>query len=139
MSEPTTNGSLIPERLRDLLSDDVKAFASLALTRKDGTPHVSPVWFAWDGEHVILNTARNRVKDRILKRRPRVSMSIMDPSNPYRYVLITGPVVDETEQGGYEQISALNVKYHGNADYPKRPGEVRVTYKVRPESVFPKK
>jgi hypothetical protein len=66
-------------------------------------------------------------------------MSIMDPSNPYRYLLLSGLVVDETEVGGYEQISALNVKYHGNPDYPKRPGEVRVTYKVKIDSVFPKK
>src|SRR5829696_2065657 len=132
MTEPVSNvsanGNLVPERLRDLLGDDVKAFASLALTRRDGRPHVSPVWFAWDGEHVIVNTARNRVKDRILKRRPKVSMSIMDPSNPYRYLLITGTVVDETEEGGYEMICTLNQKYHGKYEYPKRPGEVRVTY-----------
>lgn len=139
MTEPVSDGSLIPERLLDLLSDDVKSFASLALTRRDGRPHVSPVWFAWDGEHVIVNTARNRVKDRILKRHPKVSLSIMDPKNPYRYVLITGPVVAETEEGGYEMICTLNEKYHGSRDYPRHPGEVRVTYKVRAENVFPKK
>ncbi len=139
MAEETSIGNPIPERMRDLLSDDAKAFANLALVRQDGRPHVSPVWFAWDGEHIIINTARNRVKDRILHRHPRVAMSIMDPSNPYRYLLITGTVVDETEVGGYEQICALNLKYHGNSDYPKRPGETRVTYKVRAEETFPKK
>jgi PPOX class probable F420-dependent enzyme len=139
MADQAVSSVEIPERLRDLLSDDVRAFANLALVRKDGRPHVTPVWFAWDGEHIIVNTARNRVKDRILHRHPRVAMSVMDPSNPYRYLLITGQVVDETEQGGYEQISALNVKYHGNPDYPKRPGEVRVTYRIRPETVYPKK
>ena len=139
MVEKIGNGSVIPERLHDLLNDETKAFANLALVRQDGRPHVSPVWFAWDGEHIIINTARNRVKDRILQRRPTVSMSIMDPSNPYRYVLITGPVVDESEAGGYEMISALNQKYHGNPNYPKRPGEVRVTYKIRADDVFPQK
>jgi PPOX class probable F420-dependent enzyme len=139
MAEETSIGNPIPERMRDLLTDDAKAFANLALVRQDGRPHVSPVWFAWDGENIIINTARNRVKDRILKRRPMVSMSIMDPANPYRYLLISGPVVDETETGGYEQICALNQKYHGNPNYPKREGEVRVTYKVRPQDVFPQK
>lgn len=138
MVEQTSIGHPIPERLRDLLGDDVRAIASLALTRKDGTPHVSPVWFTWDGEHIIVNTARNRVKDRIMHRHPRVSMSIMDPSNPYRYLLLSGPVVAETEEGGYEQICALNQKYHGNPDYPKRPGETRVTYKIRVDRAFPK-
>ena len=139
MSEQTTSGIQIPERLKDLLTDEAKAFAHLALTRKDGTPHVSPVWFAWDGENVIINTARNRVKDRILHRHPRVAMSIPDPTNPYRYLLMTGTVVDETEEGGYEMICALNQKYHGNPNYPKREGEVRVTYKVRAEHVTPNK
>ena len=139
MTEPVSDGNLIPERLRDLLSDEAKSFVQVALTRKDGTPHVTPVWFAWDGENVIINTARNRVKDRILKRHPKVAMSIMDPKNPYRYVLIIGPVVEETEEGGFDMICTLNQKYHGSRDYPKLPGEVRVTYKVRPEAVFPRK
>lgn len=44
-------------------------------------------------------------------------------------------MVDETEEGAYEQIRALNQKYHGHPNYPRRPGEVRVTYQVRPERV----
>ena len=43
----------------------------------------------------------------------------------------------ETETGGYEMISRLNEKYHGNPDYPKHPGEVRVTYKIKPERIYP--
>lgn len=139
MSEERNAASLIPERLQPILSNEVRAFASLALVRKDGTPHVSPVWFEWDGEHIIINTARDRVKDNILKRRPVVSMSIQDPADPYRYLLITGRVVDETEEGGFEHICDLQQKYHGNRDYPKIPGQVRVIYKVRPEHVFASK
>ena len=139
MSEQSTNGNPFPERMRDLLADETKAFANLALVRQDGRPHVSPVWFKWDGENIVINTARGRVKDNILQRKPLVSLSIVDPTNPYRYMLICGPVVEETEKGGYEMISALNQKYHGNPDYPKKPGEVRVTYKIRPQDVFPQK
>jgi PPOX class probable F420-dependent enzyme len=128
----------IPERLADLLSRDVKAFAHLALVCADNTPRVWPVWFDHDGEHLIINTARGRLKDRIMQRRPVASVSISDPENPYRYLLITGPIVDETEAGGYEKISDLNVKYHGSPDYPRRPGDVRVTYKMRIDSVYPR-
>jgi hypothetical protein len=84
---------------------------------------------------VIFNTARGRVKDRILHKRPTVAFSISDPANPYRYIQVRGSVVDENEEGGYDQICALNEKYHGRRTYPRRPGEVRVTYKVRPEYV----
>ena len=59
----------IPERLADLLGREKKAFAYLALVKSDGTPQVTPIWFDYDGEHFIFNTARGRVKDRILHRR----------------------------------------------------------------------
>jgi PPOX class probable F420-dependent enzyme len=109
------------------------SFAHLALVMRDGTPHVTPVWFDFDGKQFIINTARGRVKDKILRRHPRVAMSIQDPVNPYRYMQVRGKVVEETEQGGYDMICSLNEKYHGDRNYPKRPGEVRVTYKISPE------
>ncbi len=127
--------SLIPENFADLLSPEKRAFAHLALVLKDGTPQVTPIWFDWDGTDVIFNTARGRLKDRVLKRHPVVALEILDPDNPYRYIQVRGPVVGETEERAYEQISALNRKYHGNPNYPKRPGEVRVTYRVRPTKV----
>ena len=58
--------TLIPERLNDLLSPEKKAFGSLALTLADGSPQVTPVWFGWDGTHIVLNTARGRVKDKVM-------------------------------------------------------------------------
>jgi PPOX class probable F420-dependent enzyme len=123
----------IPPTHRDLLLPEKRAFASLALITARGEPHVTPMWFDFDGEHIIFNTARGRVKDRILHRRPTVALAITDPADPYRYIQIRGRVVDESEEGGYEQICALSQKYRGHPNYPKRPGEVRVTYRVRPE------
>ena len=125
----------IPERLLDLLGREMKAFAYLALVKSDGTPQVTPIWFDYDGEHFIFNTARGRVKDKILHRHPVVAFAISDPQNPYRYIQVMGRVVAETETGGYDEICDLNLKYHGDRNYPARPGEVRVTYKVLPERV----
>ena len=126
----------IPERLADLLTREKRAFANLALTLSDGTPQVSPIWFDWDGTHFVFNTARGRVKDKVMHRHPVVAFSIVDPTNPYRYMMVRGRVVDETEVGGYDEICDLNEKYHGHRDYPKRP-ETRVTYKVLPEKIYP--
>ena len=129
---------MIPARLLDLLSDEKKAFAALALTLADGSPQVTPIWFGWDGTHIILNTARGRVKDRVMKRGGQVALLIVDPADPYRYVQIRGRVVVETEEGAYDTICDLRLKYRGDRDYPKNPGEVRVTYKVLPDKVTPK-
>ncbi len=125
----------IPADKQDLLSNSKKAFANLALVLSDGSPQVTPIWFDWDGEHIVINTARGRVKDKILRKHPKVALDIIDPEDPYRYMQIRGRVTGETEQGGYEQISKLNQKYQGNPNYPKRLGEVRVTYIITPEHV----
>jgi hypothetical protein len=128
----------IPEQAADLLSREKKIFAALALTLADGSPQVTPIWFDWDGTHIILNTARGRVKDKVLRRRGQVALLLVDPANPYRYVQIRGRVVEETEEGAYDVICDLRLKYRGDRNYPRNPGEVRVTYKVLPEQVFAK-
>lgn len=130
--------SPIPDGYLDLLSRDNKVFAAVALTLADGTPQVTPIWFDWDGSHIILNTARGRVKDKVMHRGGKVALLIVDPQDPYRYLQIRGSVTDETEESAYEVICDLRLKYRGDRDYPKRPGEVRVTYKVLPQHVVVK-
>ncbi len=124
----------IPESFRDLLQK--KAFAVLATVNADGGPQVTPVWFDFDGTHIRFNTARGRVKDKNLGRNPAVALAIMDPDNPYRYVQVKGRIAEVTETGADAHIDALSKKYTGQDRYAHRkPGEVRVTYKVLPERV----
>ena len=124
----------IPEKLADLLTPEKRAIAHLALTLKDGTPQVTPVWFDWDGEHLIINTARGRVKDNVLKRHPIVAVEISDPQDPYRYLQLKGEVVEEDEAGGRAMIDHLSQKYHGTP-YNSFRGETRVTCRIRPTRV----
>ncbi len=124
----------IPEQYRDLFTK--KAFAHLATMGPDGAPQVTPVWVDFDGMHVRFNTAKGRVKVRNLAHDPRVALSIQDPDNPYRYVQVRGRVVEATEKGADAHIDALAKKYLGQDKYPfRQPGEVRIIYKVVPESV----
>jgi PPOX class probable F420-dependent enzyme len=125
----------IPEEVKDLLARAKKAFAFLALVKRDGSPQVTPVWFDYDGTHFIFNTARGRLKDTILRKHPRVAFAIPDPANPYRYLQVSGRVMVETEVGAAEEIADLAEKYHGKREYTLQPGEVRVTYKILPERV----
>jgi PPOX class probable F420-dependent enzyme len=127
----------IPERVAYLLKWETKAFTFLALSLKDGSPQVTPLWFDWDGTHLIVNTARGRVKDRVMHRKARVALAIPDPADAYKYVQIRGTVVAETEAGGFETICRLNEKYRGKYEFTSAPpGQVRVTYKILPEQVF---
>ena len=125
----------IPDAYADLLTPEKKAFAFLAMARRDGRPQVTPVWFDWDGTQLLINTARGRVKDRIVKDNPNVAVTIPDPENPYRYIQIQGKVVEQTEEGARDHIDALAEKYLGQRSYPFYQGETRVIYKVQLERV----
>jgi PPOX class probable F420-dependent enzyme len=120
----------------DLLRDDRKALAHLGTVLPGGGPHVTPVWFEYDGTFFRVNSAKGRVKDRNMRRNPEVALSIVDPDNPYRYVGVMGRVTEITEQGGDAHIDRLAKKYLGQDRYPNRqPGEVRVIYRIAPERV----
>jgi PPOX class probable F420-dependent enzyme len=122
----------IPEKYLDLFNK--RAFANLATLMPSGSPQVTPVWCDWDGSHVLVNTAAGRQKDRNMSRDPRVSLSILDPENPYRYVEIRGHVVERTQDGAAAHIDKMAKKYLGQDKYPyAQPGEVRVLYKIQPE------
>ena len=124
----------IPDSHADLLTKP--AFANLATINADGSPQVTPVWVDFDGAHVIVNTARGRVKARNLAREPRVALSISDPENPYRYLGIQGRVVEMTEAGGDAHIDKMAKKYLGKDSYPSRtPGEVRIIVKIAVDKV----
>jgi PPOX class probable F420-dependent enzyme len=122
----------IPDKYRDLFNK--RAFASLATVMPDGRPQVTPVWVDIEGDHVIFNSAKGRQKDRNVRRDPRVSLAIIDPENPYRYLEIRGRVVEITEDGADAHIDKMAKKYLGVDKYPYRQGtETRVIYKIQPE------
>ncbi|MEK6710731.1 MAG: PPOX class F420-dependent oxidoreductase, partial [Nitrospinota bacterium] len=80
---------------------------------------------------------KGRLKDKNMRARKKVSLAVVDPENFYRWVGIQGTVVEVTEQGADAHIDSLAKKYLGKDSYPnRRPGEVRVTYKIRPDKAF---
>ena len=125
----------IPAAFLDLVTTKV-TFAHLATIMPNGAPQVTPVWFSFDGSHILLNSAKGRVKDRNMRARPAVAISILDPDNPYRYLQLMGQIVAVTEEGGDAHIDALAKKYIGQDTYPGRaPGEVRVIYRMAIDKV----
>ena len=124
--------SVIPDKYSDLFQK--KAFASLATLMPDGKPQVTPVWVDFDGKHLLVNSAKGRVKDRNMRRDPRVSLALIDPDNPYRHLQVQGHVVEITEAGADQHIDKMAKKYLGQDKYPfRQPGEVRVIYKIEPD------
>ena len=124
----------IPNSHQDLFKDETKAYVFLATVMPDGSPQVTPTWFSADGEYILINTAKGRVKDKNMRARPQVALVVQDPKTPYRYLQIRGRVVGITEEGANEHINALSFKYD-NAPYKLVKGQIRVIYKIVPDSV----
>lgn len=121
----------IPEKYRDLLSK--KALAHLATVMPDGSPQSTPVWFHFRDGLVEVNSAKGRRKDRNMRANPKVSLSLTDPDNPYRYLEVRGEVVEITEDGADAHIDFLAKKYLDADSYPFRsPQETRVIYRIKP-------
>lgn len=120
-----------------LTDDDVTLLnepqlAHVATVLPDGTPHVTPVWVDTDGEHVIFNTAKGRVKYENIVRNPVVAISVVDKANDYRTLWVQGRA-ELVEEGADAHIDKLAKKYLGQDSYPfRQPGEERVIVRVTP-------
>ena len=109
--------------------------AHLATVMPDGSPQSTPIWIDTDGEAVIFNTAKGRVKHRNIERNPAVAISFVDDQNPYRMVEIRGDA-EVVEEGADDHIDAMAKKYLNQDKYPfRQPGEERVIVRVRPTAV----
>jgi PPOX class probable F420-dependent enzyme len=104
--------------------------------RPDGSLHTTPVWVDADGRaEVSFNTARGRLKEKDIACDSRVSLLVVDPDDPYRWVSVSGKA-RFIEEGADEQIDELAQKYLGEERYPNRaPGEERVTVAIEPEKI----
>lgn len=124
----------IPDKYRDLF--DKPAFGVLATLMPDGQPQVTPVWVDLQDGHVIVNSAKGRQKDKNIARDPRVTITVIDPQNPYRYVEIRGRVDEITQKDADAHIDKMAKKYLGKDKYPfRQAGEQRVMYKIAPGHV----
>lgn len=62
----------------------------LATVRKDGRPHVVPVWFDLDGDVLVFTTWETSVKAANIRRDPRVCICVDDKTPPFAYIQIEG-------------------------------------------------
>lgn len=124
----------IPKEFMTLLKDETKSFAFLATIMPDLSPQVTPVWFNTDGENILINTAKGRVKDLNMRSRPEVALAIPNPENPYNYLQIRGRVVEITEEDADEHFQHLAKIYTGKP-FVIPEDQVRVIYRISPDKV----
>jgi PPOX class probable F420-dependent enzyme len=104
---------------RQLLDEPVTAV--LAVIGGDGRPWLTPVWFNYAGDTVLLNLAAHRRKSEWMRRNPQVTMLLMNPKNAYHWVSIKATVEREVHEDdpveghlATETIDQAWTKYTGN-------------------------
>jgi len=86
--------------VRDFLSSRPAHTAKLATVRRDGRPHVAPIWFDLDGDDIVFTTGVDSVKGRTIRRDPRVSVCVDDERPPFSFVIIEGDarIVEDADE-----------------------------------------
>src|SRR5215210_9508397 len=118
-----------PERREERMSDKINGhevhpmvlelasgqnFAALTTLLPGGHPQTQVMWVDADKQHLLVNTEVHRQKFRNVERDPRVTVTIWDMEDPYRFVEVRGEVMEKV--GGLEarkHIDELSHKYRG--------------------------
>jgi PPOX class probable F420-dependent enzyme len=126
----------LSDKARKLFEDPNYLF--VGTTNPDGSPQVTVVWTDLEDGRIRFNTAIGRVKERNLRRDPRVGMTITAAGDPWDKADVRGRVVDFVEgEEADAHIDDLAEKYIGQRPYPWRtPEEKRVIVVIEPERVY---
>lgn len=132
--------ALEQSEVADLMNSD--AIGRLATLDSDGYPHVTPIWFHWDGEVVRMTSLENKPHLRRLHDDGRVGFVVdvedderSDGERPNRQVRFVGDaVLYEDDIGHWTQV--ITNKYltgpGSTSQTRKRSGQPRVVIELRP-------
>jgi PPOX class probable F420-dependent enzyme len=87
-----------------------RRFAVLGTINKDGSPHLTTMWYLLEGDTIVMNTKVGRLKEQNIRRDPRVSICVEDEG----YITISGSVeIIDDPQTAQHDIYRLAVRYDG--------------------------
>ncbi|HET9060113.1 MAG TPA: PPOX class F420-dependent oxidoreductase [Acidimicrobiales bacterium] len=123
---------MLDDNLRTLAQG--KNFAAFTTLLPSGQPMTHVMWVDADDEHIYINTEIGRQKFRNVQKDPRVTVTVIDAQNPYRYAELRGTVVSTVRgEEARQHIDVLSEKYTGGPYNPDAIGTERVILKIAPE------
>jgi PPOX class probable F420-dependent enzyme len=122
---------MLDPRIKALAQDKNFAVLTVHLPNGDAATHV--MWVDADDEHLLMNTEVHRAKFKAIQANPRVTVTVWQLDDPYKYAEVRGRV-DRTETGpaAREMIDRLSRKYEGH-DYTSPIQSERVILRIAPE------
>ena len=129
----TLSGAPLPDPIRAFLAEP--RVAAIATLNPDGSPHQAVVWYALDGESLMINSRRERRWPQNLARDGRISVAVHEGTRRSHWVGVKGhaELLHEGDEA-LADIQALARRYDG--DPGKFVGQNRVSYRIVVESTF---
>lgn len=139
-----TSISDLPETYRMLMDKPIAC--TMAVMGRDGRPNLTPMWFDYEGDKVLVNVAEHRKKTAWIRENPQITILIMNPENMYHWLNMKLTVErevseDDPAEGARvtEQLNRIWKKYTGDGgDYALRDPsfeERRVLFECRVDRV----
>ena len=109
-----------------------KNFAALSTLLPGGHPQTQVMWVDADDEYLLINTEVHRQKFKNVERDPRVTITIWEREDPYRFVEVRGEIVGKVKgPTARDHIDKLSHKYHGRP-YGTKVRSERVILRIAP-------
>jgi PPOX class probable F420-dependent enzyme len=103
---------MLEDRVRSLARG--KNFAALTTLLPGGQAMTHVMWVDAEDDYILMNTEVHRQKFKNVRRDPRVTVTIIDSADPYKYVEVRGRVAEVVKgPQAREHIDQLSNKYLG--------------------------
>lgn len=132
---------MTPEERRSFLEHH--RLAVIGVERETKPPHLTPVYYALDGDDVVVSITRSRVKTGLIRRSGRVTLLVLDEEFPFDYVAVVGTASLEDERAT-ETMARIGERMYGRpvgADMmptleERAVKEGRIVLRITPESYY---
>jgi general stress protein 26 len=102
---------MTPEEQKKFLEEH--RLVIVGVPRKERGPHMTPVYYALDGDDILVSTTASRWKAKAIRRNQHISLCIMGEAMPFPYLLLYGTAVIEDE-GAPQVMRKIGARMTGN-------------------------
>ncbi len=117
----------------------------MAVMGGDGRPNLTPMWFDYEGDTVLVNVANQRKKTNWIRKTPKMTLLLLNPENMYHWmsmkVTVEREISEDDPQNGEwvtKQLNRIWRKYIGEGEYGLRDpsiNERRVLFECRVDKI----
>jgi PPOX class probable F420-dependent enzyme len=126
---------LTSQKIERFLTGKPNKLSRLAVAEKDGTPHVSSVWYLWRDGHFWISTSEDRLKVRMIRENPRVALVVDTDVTPYKGVIVEGNAEltkENIEETTYEIVKKYIPRKYVKKQYEDLMRYPRILIKIKP-------